>query len=86
MGFNLITRERLQDSVKNARGFVWKLAPFLTFQLPSIAFFEDTAPLFKEEGDSCGFALVTDVENPLWIHGPCSRARLATNDCPMNTF
>ena len=29
----------------------------------------DAAPLFEEEGDVGGFALVADAFNPCWVHG-----------------
>src|SRR4051794_6818206 len=49
-------------------------------------FLSDSAPLLEEEVDAGGFASVSEVADPLFLHGACAGAALAADDHPGDSF
>src|SRR5262249_53762277 len=62
----------------------WQLVPGPALEQAARSLLVRTAPLLEEERDAGTAALIPDVGDPGRIHGPRPRARLATDDHPVD--
>lgn len=58
--------------------------PFAPIQCAAMGFWMGTAPLLEEKRNVATDAVVSNIANPAFLHGPCSWSRLSPNDHPAN--
>src|SRR6266516_2622623 len=58
--------------------------PLLAVEYTPTGLRSPTAPLLEEEGDACGLAMVTQVEQPFLADGPIAWAGLPACDQPVD--
>src|SRR6185369_12368964 len=64
--------------------FEWKFVVSATMQLTTSRFLVLTSPLLEEERNIVASANIMQSVDPFLVHRPRPRARLATDDRPMN--
>lgn len=62
----------------------WHLLPSSTFKFPAILLLFRPTPLFEKERNTCFLALISNIDDPKWIHWTRARAGFAADNHPVD--